>query len=578
MKSMVGWAGLSVRRAWTGAGRGAAGGRSPGRERGVTPRGGLVVVAALAVYVVVLYRNAWVGDDAFITFRTVENFLHGYGLRWNTGERVQAYTHPLWMLLLAAAARVTGESFHTTMVVSMLLSSASVALVCLVLSRNRAMALLGVTILTLTRAFVDYSTSGLENPLTHVLLGAFYVAYFRLKPGWGKDFWLAFLAGLGTVNRMDIILFFFPVLCVHLLGTRCAAGQPGDGTAGMGGGSQQCAPACRHRGLALFLGFVPLLAWELFSLFYYGFPFPNTYYAKTQTGIPVMEMVWQGIYYLQNSFAKDPLTLPVILAGALVPVLGRQRDRQAISVGIILYLLYVVKVGGCFMSGRFLSAPLFSAVVLLVHPPVEPGRRLQAFLFATVLALGLLSPSPPPFSGKHHVSDGWDAHGITDERGEYFTFNGLLNTHFAPGRPWHPWLLKGAELEKRGVRLVVKGSMGMYCYAAGPRVHCLDRDALAEPLLARIPAIVTTNWRIGHLWRRIPEGYRESLETGVNRIEDPNLRRYYDRLSLVIRGPLLSRERLAAIWAFNTGQLDHLMDAYVATLPEVTKPYLRDEK
>jgi hypothetical protein len=42
-------------------------------------------------------------DDAYITLRTVDNWVNGRGLVWNTAERVQTYTHPLWMLLLSAA-------------------------------------------------------------------------------------------------------------------------------------------------------------------------------------------------------------------------------------------------------------------------------------------------------------------------------------------------------------------------------------------------------------------------------------------------------------------------------------------
>ena len=38
-------------------------------------------------------------DDAYITFRAIDNFFDGYGLRWNIDERVQVYTHPLWMML-----------------------------------------------------------------------------------------------------------------------------------------------------------------------------------------------------------------------------------------------------------------------------------------------------------------------------------------------------------------------------------------------------------------------------------------------------------------------------------------------
>ncbi len=33
------------------------------------------------------------GDDAYITYKTVYNFINEYGLRWNIAERVQSYTH-----------------------------------------------------------------------------------------------------------------------------------------------------------------------------------------------------------------------------------------------------------------------------------------------------------------------------------------------------------------------------------------------------------------------------------------------------------------------------------------------------
>src|ERR1044072_5834284 len=63
------------------------------------------------VFFVILFRTAWVSDDAFITFRTVDNLLNGYGLRWNVVERVQSYTHPLWMFAIAAGHWITGEPY-----------------------------------------------------------------------------------------------------------------------------------------------------------------------------------------------------------------------------------------------------------------------------------------------------------------------------------------------------------------------------------------------------------------------------------------------------------------------------------
>ena len=49
----------------------------------------------VAVFMMTLIRNLWIGDDAFITLRVVDNWVNGYGLTWNISERVQAFTHPL---------------------------------------------------------------------------------------------------------------------------------------------------------------------------------------------------------------------------------------------------------------------------------------------------------------------------------------------------------------------------------------------------------------------------------------------------------------------------------------------------
>jgi len=41
-------------------------------------------------------------DDAFIFFRYADNLLAGLGPVFNAGERVEGFTSPLWLLLLAA--------------------------------------------------------------------------------------------------------------------------------------------------------------------------------------------------------------------------------------------------------------------------------------------------------------------------------------------------------------------------------------------------------------------------------------------------------------------------------------------
>src|SRR6188768_2115740 len=131
-------------------------------------------VAALLTlaFLAVLIRTAWLSDDALITLRTVLNVTHGFGLRFNILERVQTYTHPLWLGVVTAAYYVTWNVYFAAFFSSILLSALAFWL-----GITRAVsawqAAVVVIILFFSRAFVDFSTSGLENPLSYVLLAAF---------------------------------------------------------------------------------------------------------------------------------------------------------------------------------------------------------------------------------------------------------------------------------------------------------------------------------------------------------------------------------------------------------------------
>ena len=217
-------------------------------------------------------------------------------------ERVQTYSHPLWLGALTAAHAVTSEPFYSTLHLSWLVSC--MAVVCLVFGRPGGCAerLLGVGLMLCSRAFVDYSTSGLENPLTHLLIALFAVEALhpvRSDARYGR---LAIIAGLAGCNRLDTVALFLPALA-------------------------QAFPRERARGLRA-LGWiaVPLLAWEAFSLFYYGFLFPNVAYAKLTTGIAGdQHRLLDGAHYFWTSITDDPLTLGTIaLAFAFA---ARHKDR-----------------------------------------------------------------------------------------------------------------------------------------------------------------------------------------------------------------------------------------------------------
>jgi arabinofuranosyltransferase len=509
-------------------------------------RSSAVLVAIGVVTCIVLVRNAWVSDDAFITFRTIENWLHGHGLTWNPDERVQVYTDPLWMLLLTVGSLVSGELVTTSMVLGIAITLAALLLFAFGTAASRPTAAAGLVILLFSKAFVDYATSGLENPLAHLLLASVVLVHRRWlegdADGEGADRTASLtlfgaLVALLALTRLDAILIVLPLLA-HTAWRRRSVRAWG----------------------ALALGFVPLVLWEGFSLLYYGFPFPNTAYAKLGTGIGTLPLVRQGLWYLWNSLRNDPLTLPVTALGIAVPLLRRDPRVALLSLGIGLQLLYVVWVGGDFMSGRFLTLPLFGAVLALGRRPL--GWRPAGAVAAVAILAGMLASQPPLLSGSgfgmaredfsRRDAPGraahLDAHGVADERWFYYQSTGLL--HHGLFLTDHVWVRTGLEARRRAPLVRVFSNIGMLGYFAGPRVHIIDRHALADPLLARLPTI--EGWRIGHFPRDIPEGYVDSVRSGTNRLRDPELARLYDALLLVARGPLFRWERLRAIWELNT--------------------------
>src|SRR5215217_3467308 len=60
------------------------------------------LVLALPVVTVLIgaWVHRWVNEDAFINFRVVDQLLAGNGPVFNQGERVEAFTSPLWLAVL----------------------------------------------------------------------------------------------------------------------------------------------------------------------------------------------------------------------------------------------------------------------------------------------------------------------------------------------------------------------------------------------------------------------------------------------------------------------------------------------
>src|SRR6266545_5677201 len=165
-----------------------------------------IIYLFVFIIFIILIRTAWVADDAFLTMRTVDNFVNGYGLRWNILERVQIYTHPLWMFLLSAFYYFIRDPFIVFYGLTLLLSLITLYLFGVKFATSPAKVVLGFSILIFSKAFIDYSTSGLENPLTHLLILIFLFIFLEKDHSLKTGFWLFFIASLVAFNRMDALL------------------------------------------------------------------------------------------------------------------------------------------------------------------------------------------------------------------------------------------------------------------------------------------------------------------------------------------------------------------------------------
>lgn len=198
------------------------------------------------------------------------------------------------------------------------------------------------------------------------------------------------------------------------------------------------------------------------------------------------------------------------------------------------------------MSGRFLTAPLFLASILIARAPYTPS-------LASIVVSGLL------FTGGIHLNTTLLApiqhnvdfkRNIADERVFYTPDYALLATptlllvHYR-------WLESASVIPERRFLVWLCGGLGHVALVGGPSNYYLDTCALSDPLLSHLPQKHPHVWRIGHFERDIPAGYIASIVSNKNVLRDPSLHLLYDQIRLITRGPLNNPQRLRAILRLN---------------------------
>jgi hypothetical protein len=149
----------------------------------------------------------------------------------------------------------------------------------------------------------------------------------------------------------------------------------------------------------LWAGLLPVFCLEIWRLSYYGYPFPNTYYAKA-TGAQLARLS-EGVRDVGRFLFENPWRPPVAiwialgLAGVGSRRLKSRADPRALRFSLVLWLMVFFRLGFDLWSGsdtmgrhRFLAPLLVPLMILADEGTRSMWRRLGRGL---VVALFLLS-------------------------------------------------------------------------------------------------------------------------------------------------------------------------------------------
>lgn len=340
-------------------------------------------------------QYSFVTDDAYISFVYSRNLAEHGQLVFNPGlDPVEGYTNFLWTFLLGLLMVVGLAPEVTSLVLGTAFGMATFwvafRLVEHVMERRTPWAYLPALLLALSSGYACWSSGGLETQLFTFLVTLAVYAYARgdVEARWLR--WAGLFLALAAMTRPEGLLVT-AAIGLHRLGANLVR-------------ERRLVPSRDELWcLGLFLAvWGPWYAWRWW---YYGYPFPNTYYVKAAGEPPPGykdALVDNGLYYVWQWLRQTRLlwVAPLAVAGLAV---ARPRSRRFYLGSLLLplalvYLAYTVRVGGDFMGLHRFVMPLFVVAALgvtlglaLLVNLVPARRRDVSGVAAAALLVGAFS-------------------------------------------------------------------------------------------------------------------------------------------------------------------------------------------
>ena len=317
---------------------------------------GLLAIIGLMIYHAV--RFEFVQDDSFITFRYVKNFIDGHGLVFNIGERVEGYTTFLWTIMLAIPGKLGFELINLSQVLGVLFGIGTLYFT-YKLSQNLGgdnrqvgFSLIAVLLFASNSAVAYWLISGMETGM-FVFLTVLCVWLYLKERNSPKNFAYAPLAFVLLSLTRPEGMYLFGLTMIHFVAEKFFTK-----------GTDRKAEIKR---LAMWVALyaIPIGAFMAWRLSYYGWMFPNTYYAKAGFS---KDYFFAGVDYFWQ-FAQLDLLWGALFVIPIAFLLWKKRNWDMLYLIFILlaYTSYVVSVGGDVVANLRFFIPKLPLFYLLVQ-------------------------------------------------------------------------------------------------------------------------------------------------------------------------------------------------------------------
>lgn len=303
-------------------------------------------------------------DDAFVTFRYAENFADGHGLTFNPGEKpVEGYSNFLWLLILSLACRAGLPIYLTAKVLGVVCFLLAGIIWYRNLSRDHENLLWPAALFFLANPYTAFwAVSGLELGLYALILVLLAAGILK------KNYWSLLLIPLLVLIRPEGFVIGIVIV---------AAG-------GLTGLLERNIRWKFHIIMAgmIIISFGLLI---LFRMAVFGYPMPNTFYAKSTLAIHgLLRLVKIMVYYF-------PLAILFMLGLFRISRNFRETGKYLFYAIIFLAMAAINCLADAIMNfhARYLIAfiPFFLITALYGLAYLKNSKVIAAGLFLSAISI-----------------------------------------------------------------------------------------------------------------------------------------------------------------------------------------------